>query len=46
MHLQYESFWIKNNPRRRVFAWRYLEAGQYATQSGLDLHHSEPHSYN
>jgi hypothetical protein len=45
VHLQYERFWFKNNTRRRLFAWRHLEAGQYVTQSGLHLHQSEPHSY-
>jgi hypothetical protein len=41
---QYETFWIKNNIQRRVFAWRHFETGQYVAQSGLHLHQSEPHS--
>jgi hypothetical protein len=42
--MQYEGFWFKNNPQKRVFAWRHLEAGQYVAQSGLHLHQSESHS--
>jgi hypothetical protein len=44
VHLQYDRFWFKNNPQRRVFAGRHLEAGQYVAQSGLHLHKTEPHS--
>jgi hypothetical protein len=42
-HRQNESF-LNNNMQRRLFAWRRLKVGQYVTQSGLYLHHSEPHS--
>jgi len=42
--LQKEIFCVKSNTHRRLFTWRHLKAGQYVTQSGLNLHQCEPHS--
>ena len=44
IHYQNKSFRIKNSTRRRVFARRHFEAGQYVAQSGLHLHQTEPQS--
>ena len=41
---QFESFWIKNDTLKPVFAMRHLEERQCVVQSGLHQPLPEPHS--